>query len=61
MPATLTSHEDLLGLAPNFVVLDVQAPAVRWATPCIAPASRVMVTIPCDRAISIRRAWCVER
>ena len=42
MPAILTLHEDLLGLAPTFVVLDVQATATRWATPCIAPAKRVM-------------------
>ena len=56
MPAILALHEDLLELAPKFVVLDVQAPAVRWATPCITRAKRVMVTIPCDRAISIWRA-----
>lgn len=42
MPAILTLHEDLLGLAPKFVVLDVQATATRWATPCIAPAKRVI-------------------
>ena len=53
MPAIFTLHEDLLGLAPKFVVLNVQATATRWATPCISPAKRVMVTIPCDLAISI--------